>query len=163
MTTNNDMKWQTIRKPCAMSCDYFQNRAVSDQKHLYHQYSEVLLQDILKEKTTIHVPWLPDDARFITSLLPGLSGLRRRLVGASVPQHNNFAIFNPQTNSCIQIGQKTIFDRLFDLLDEFHHLVAQKFTPLQYPDKQAKHMLRSVWEKNNTYRGRQVKNCLIQL
>ena len=117
-------------------------------RHSFHPSSGLLSIDIVAS---------------FTSLLPGLLGLQRRFVAASVPQRNNFAIFNPQWNSCIQNERKTIFDRLFDLLDELRHLVAPKFIPLQYPDKQAKHTLRSVWDKNNTQRERQVKNCLIQL
>ena len=160
----------------------FQNRAVSERKNLHYQYSKVLLQYIFKEKKQRYMylgfrmtqhsfhpsPGLLsiDIVASFTSLLPGLLGLRRRFVAASVPQRNNFAIFNPRRNSCLQIERKTIliFDRLFVLLDQFRHLLAQKFTPLQYPDKQAKHKLRSVWDKNNTQRGRQVKKrCLIQL
>ena len=111
-------------------------------RHSFHPSSGLLSIDIVAS---------------FTSLLPGLLGLRRRFAAASVPQPNNFAIFNPRWNSCVQIERKSILDRLFDNLDEFRHLVAQKFTPLQYPDKKAKHTLRSVWDKNNTQRGRQVK------
>ena len=84
-------------------------------RHSFHPSSGLLSIDIVAS---------------FTSLLPGLLGLRRRFVAASVPYRHNFAILNPRRNSCIQIERKTIFDRLFDLIAEFRHLVAQKFTPL---------------------------------
>ena len=110
-------------------------------RHSFHPTSNLLSIDMVAS---------------FTSLL----GLQRRFVAASLPQRNNFVIFNPRRNSCIQIERKSIFDQPFDLLDKFCHLVAHKFTPLQCPDKQAKHTLRSVWDKNNTQWGRQVKKSV---
>ena len=47
---NIDTKWRTIRKPCALSCGCFRNRAGSERKNLYHWYPKLLLLDIFKEK-----------------------------------------------------------------------------------------------------------------
>ena len=111
-----------IRKPCALSGDYFRNQAVSEQKNLHYQYSKVLLQPIFKEKKQYMYlgfqmtrdSFHPSSGQLsidivasFTSLLPGLLGLQRRFVASSVPQRNNFAIFNPRRNSCLQIERKT--------------------------------------------------------